>query len=69
MEQNEDYTAKRYHQPSDAYRSDFDLTGAAQLAEIVLRFGTSVANSTTVPTWNRDAEFREVRERSLRASL
>ncbi len=69
VEQNEDYTAKRYHQPSDAYRSDFDLTGAAQLAEIVLRFGTSVANSTTVPTWNRDAEFREVRERSLRASL
>lgn len=69
LEQNEDYTAKRYHQPSDAYRADFDLTGAAQLAEILLRFGTSVANSTTVPTWNPDAEFREVRERSLRASL
>ena len=69
VEQNEDYTAKRYHQPSDGYRSDFDLTGAAQLADIVLRFGTSVANSTVVPTWNPDAEFREVRERSLRASL
>ena len=69
VEQNEDYTAKRYHQPSDAYRADFDLTGAAQLADIVLRFGTSVANATTVPTWNPDAEFREVRERSLRASL
>ncbi len=69
VEQNEDYTAKRYHQPSDAYRADFDLTGAAQLADIVLRFGTSVANSTTVPIWNPDAEFREVRERSLRASL
>ncbi|HJR66635.1 MAG TPA: M28 family peptidase [Gemmatimonadaceae bacterium] len=69
VEQNEDYTAKRYHQPSDAYRPDFDLTGAAQLAEIILRFGASVANSTTVPTWNPDAEFREVREKSLRASL
>jgi Zn-dependent M28 family amino/carboxypeptidase len=69
VEQNEDYTAKRYHQPSDAYRADFDLTGAAQIAEILLRFGTSVANSTTVPAWNPDAEFREVRERSLRASL
>ena len=69
VEQNEDYTAKRYHQPSDAYRPDFDLTGAAQLADIVLRFGTSVANSTTVPTWNPDAEFREVRAKSLRASL
>ncbi len=69
VEQNEDYTAKRYHQPSDAYRPDFDLTGAAQLAEIILRFGASVANSPTVPTWNPDAEFREVREKSLRASL
>jgi hypothetical protein len=69
VEQNEDYTAKRYHQPSDQYRPDFDLTGAAQLADIVLRFGTSVANSTTLPSWNPDAEFREVRERSLRASL
>jgi len=69
VEQNEEYTAKRYHQPSDEYRPDFDLTGAAQLAEIVLRFGTSVANSSTVPAWNPDAEFREIRERSLRASL
>ncbi|HEU5183368.1 MAG TPA: M28 family peptidase [Gemmatimonadaceae bacterium] len=69
VEQNEEYTAKRYHQPSDEYRPDFDLTGAAQLAEIVLRFGTSVANSSTTPAWNPDAEFREIRERSLRASL
>ena len=69
VEQNEEYTAKRYHQPSDEYRPDFDLTGAAQLAEIVLRFGTSVANSSTVPAWNPDAEFREIRQRSLRASL
>lgn len=69
VEQNEEYTAKRYHQPSDEYRPDFDLTGAAQLAEIVLRLGTSVANSSTAPAWNPDAEFREIRERSLRASL
>src|SRR4051812_26118369 len=37
-QQNDDYTAHRYHQPSDEYRPDFDLTGAAQLSEIVLRF-------------------------------
>ena len=67
VQQNEDYTAKRYHQPSDAYRTDFDLGGAVQLAEIVARFGLSVANAANVPIWNRDAEFREVRERTLRA--
>ena len=60
-QQDDDYTAHRYHQPSDAYRPDFDLTGAAQLSEIVLRFAQQLANASGVPTWNRDAEFRAVR--------
>jgi Zn-dependent M28 family amino/carboxypeptidase len=62
--QSEDYTANRYHQPSDEYRSDFDLSGAAQLAEIVYRFGLSIGNARTVPTWNADAEFKAARDAS-----
>jgi Zn-dependent M28 family amino/carboxypeptidase len=62
VQQLEDYTAHRYHQPSDAYRPDFDLSGAVQLSEIVLGFGRWLANSRTVPTWNADAEFRAVRK-------
>lgn len=61
-QQQEDYTANRYHQPSDAYRADFDLTGAVQLSEIVLGFGRWLANAPTVPTWNTDAEFRALRK-------
>lgn len=64
LRQAEDYTAHRYHQPSDEYRPDFDLSGAAQLAEIVYRFGLSLGNARTVPTWNADAEFRAAREAS-----
>ena len=56
-EQNEDYTAHRYHQPSDEYRENFDLGGAVQLSNILLRFGMELANSTVMPTWNSDAEF------------
>ncbi len=59
--QNEDYTAHRYHQPSDEYRPDFDLTGAAQLADVVYRFGSWLGDSPVVPTWNPDAEFRALR--------
>jgi Zn-dependent M28 family amino/carboxypeptidase len=59
--QEEDYTAHRYHQPSDEYRPDFDLSGAVQLSEAVLRFGTEIANAATVPQWNRDAEFAALR--------
>lgn len=61
-QQGEDYTAHRYHQPSDEYRPDFDLTGAVQLSEIVLGFGRLLANAPGVPTWNADAEFRSARK-------
>jgi Zn-dependent M28 family amino/carboxypeptidase len=64
LQQIDDYTAHRYHQPQDEYRADFDLTGAAQLADIVHRFGVSLANADTVPTWNADAEFKALRDAS-----
>ena len=66
-QQNEDYLAHRYHQPSDEYQSGWDLTGAVQLAEIVQRFGIVIANSPTVPTWNLDAEFKAIRDRQRRS--
>ena len=66
LAQSEDYTAHRYHQPSDEYRPDFDLSGATQLADIVYRFGLAIGNARSVPTWNADAEFRAVREASLK---
>ncbi len=66
LQQDEDYTAHRYHQPSDEYKPDFDLSGAVQLAEIVERFGYSLANSPAVPMWNADAEFKALRDRQRR---
>ena len=65
-QQAEEYTARRYHQPSDEYRPDFDLTGAAQLARIVYKLGMQLGNAETIPTWNADAEFKAVREASRR---
>jgi Zn-dependent M28 family amino/carboxypeptidase len=62
VQQGDDYTSHRYHQPSDEYRPDFDLTGATQIADIVYRFGLSLGNARTVPTWNADAEFKALRE-------
>jgi Zn-dependent M28 family amino/carboxypeptidase len=62
LQQAEDYTAYRYHQPSDAYRPDFDLSGAAQLAQVILDFGMELASSPELPRFNPDAEFRSARE-------
>jgi Zn-dependent M28 family amino/carboxypeptidase len=64
QKQAEDWTAHNYHQPSDEYRSDFDLTGAAQLGEIVYRLGVELGNARTVPVWNADAEFKAMRDAS-----
>jgi Zn-dependent M28 family amino/carboxypeptidase len=63
---NEDYNAHRYHQPADAYSPDFDLSGAAQISNIVLKFARTLANSPVTPTWNADAEFKAAREKSLK---
>jgi Ni/Co efflux regulator RcnB len=63
-QQAEDYTAHRYHQPSDEYRPDLDLSGAAQLADIVYRRGTTIGTADTVPTWNAGAEFNARRDAS-----
>ena len=56
-QQDEEYTSHRYHQPSDEYGAGFDLGGAVQLSDIVLRFATQLANATTTPAWSKDAEF------------
>ena len=58
VQQQEAYTSRCYHPPCDEYRADFDLAGAAQLSELVLDFGLSLANGTVMPEWNADAEFR-----------
>ncbi|HET7229609.1 MAG TPA: M28 family peptidase [Longimicrobium sp.] len=60
-QQEEDYNAHRYHQPSDEYRADFDLAGAVQLSNLVLDFATQIANGAELPRWNADAEFANVR--------
>ena len=57
-QQGEDYTAHRYHQPSDEYKSNFDLGGAVQLSNIVLSFARTLASDAKWPTWNKDAEFQ-----------
>jgi Zn-dependent M28 family amino/carboxypeptidase len=53
----EEYNDKRYHQPSDEYRPDFNLSGSVQLGEIVLRFARRLADAPAMPTWNANAEF------------
>lgn len=65
VRQGEDYTEHRYHQPSDAYRPDFDLSGAVQLSNVVLSFARQLATDPAWPTWNKNAEFRRLARKKI----
>ncbi len=57
-QQDDYYTEHNYHQPSDEYDPKFDLSGATQLSQIVLRLGLRLANDPAWPTWSKGAEFK-----------
>jgi Zn-dependent M28 family amino/carboxypeptidase len=60
----DDYTAKRYHQPSDEYSPAWDVSGTLQDLQVYYEVGLGVANSERWPNWRPDSEFRAIRDRS-----
>jgi Zn-dependent M28 family amino/carboxypeptidase len=52
-----DYNTKRYHQPSDEYREDWDFASLEHAARFGFLIGLNVANSTVMPNWNPGDEF------------
>ncbi|MDB4947552.1 MAG: putative aminopeptidase [Gemmatimonadetes bacterium] len=53
-----EFTTTHYHQPSDAYRDDFDYSGALQQARVTLRTALAVADADALPDWNPGSEFK-----------
>jgi Zn-dependent M28 family amino/carboxypeptidase len=64
-EKRDEYTEHDYHAPSDEVKPDWDLTGAAQDAELMFAVGYRVANAPALPEWKPGNEFRAVREKML----
>ena len=64
-EQIEKWEATHYHQPSDEYRDDWDLTGAVEDVRIDFLLGVTVANADAMPEWNPGDEFDSARKRAL----
>ena len=60
----QDFNANRYHQPSDEYREDWDVSGMEQLAQFGLMLGLDIANVPKLPSWNAGDEFLPARQRS-----
>lgn len=57
-EQQEDFVAKRYHQPADEYTSgEWPLSGAVQDGELLFRVGLDLVQTERWPKWKASSEF------------
>ncbi|MBZ5655695.1 MAG: M28 family peptidase [Acidobacteriia bacterium] len=61
LAQEEDYTAHRYHQPSDEYRSGMDWTADAAMARFGFALGWEAANQQQLVGWRKGDEFEKAR--------
>ena len=59
-----EFEDKRYHQPSDEYRDDWDFSGIEQYARFGFLIGVNVANAPKLPTWRAGDEFLPARSSS-----
>jgi Zn-dependent M28 family amino/carboxypeptidase len=66
LEQRRIYTAERYHKPADKIQPDWDLSGAVEDCQLYILVGYRVANDPQIPQWNAGAEFKAVRDASLK---
>lgn len=62
----EEYTAKDYHKPSDEMKSDWDLSGAVEDAQLMFLVGYNVANADRFPEWKPGNEFKGKRDAMMK---
>ncbi len=62
----EKYTANNYHKPTDIIESDWDLRGAMEDCQLFFSIGEMVADADKMPVWKPNAEFKAIREASLK---
>ncbi len=63
----DDYTNNRYHQPSDEWRADWDLSGPVEDLEAYYLAGKTLANSEFWPNYYKASEFRAARDKDMAA--
>jgi Zn-dependent M28 family amino/carboxypeptidase len=61
----DDYRTHRYHQPSDKWNPNWDLSGPISDIEALYALGEILANSNVWPNWYADNEFRAIRDKSM----
>ncbi len=68
-QKREEYTSRDYHAPSDEVKADWNLSGLAEDAKLLLTVGVRVADAPAFPAWKPGTEFKALREKSLQARV
>jgi Zn-dependent M28 family amino/carboxypeptidase len=66
QQMQEQYEKRDYHQVTDEYHGDWDLSGAVQDAQLDLVVGLRVANAASMPQWTPGDEFEKARKTASR---
>jgi Zn-dependent M28 family amino/carboxypeptidase len=61
----QDYLKHHYHQPSDEFNPNWDLSGPLQDLDALYAFGLNLADSDAWPDWYKGNEFRAARDREM----
>jgi Zn-dependent M28 family amino/carboxypeptidase len=62
----DDYRLHRYHQPSDKWNPNWDLSGPISDLDAFYELGEVLANSDVWPNWYPGNEFKATRDKSMR---
>jgi len=66
QQKRDEYTNKDYHAPSDEVKPDWDLSGAAEDAQLLFLVGYNVSNASKFPDWKPGNEFKATRDAMLK---
>ena len=62
----DDYTANDYHSPSDEVKPDWDMTGFAEEAKLLMAVGYRIAQAEKFPEWKPGNEFKAIRDKMIK---
>jgi Zn-dependent M28 family amino/carboxypeptidase len=64
-QQQDNYTANRYHQPADNLSAIASYDGMAQVANVMYEIGWKLSNETSFPGWKNGSEFKAIRDKMM----
>ena len=67
-QQLDEWVEKIYHQPSDEYSEDWNLSGALEDTRLLYEVGRRIANQSNLPTWTAGDEFEAARKKALESA-